>query len=275
VSVVDSRFADLLPLVDEVIQFVVSRHHLSATEAEDFGGFVRLRLLEDQGRVFRCFAGRSQPRTYLVAVLSRFLLDFRESLWGRWRPSAAATRLGPTAVLLEELMVRDALPFDEAVAVMQTTHRVTLSREALLDLLHELPMRLPRLTVSENEVAGVPSTSGAPEEGLEFDEHRARVARIEGALGRAFRRLSEGDRLIVMLRFVDDLFPPQIARICHMDVRPVYRRLDEATSALREAMMAEGITADEVAGILGHPVAGVGELLPRRRWRAVHERHAN
>lgn len=270
----DQRFLDQLPLVDEVVQFVVWRHHLSAVEAEDFNGFGRLRLLEDEARVFRAFEGRSHIKTYLVTVVSRLLIEFREALWGKWRPSRAATRLGPTAVLLEELMVRDAMPFDEAVGVMQATHRVALSREALLDLAHELPVRLPRVLVEQEAAANVAAPAGA-DAAVEFAEHQARLARVEAALGRAMAKLHESDRLIVTLRYVNDLTPPQVARLVHLDLRPLYRRLSEATAALREAMLAEGVTGEDVASVIGHPAATVEDLLGRRRWRAVQHRHAN
>lgn len=271
----DQRFVDLLPLVDEVVQFVAWRHHLSAVEAEDFNGFVRLRLLEDDARVFRAFEGRSHIKTYLVTVVSRLLIEFREALWGKWRPSRAATRLGPTAVLLEELMVRDAMSFDEAVGVMHATHRVTMSREALLDLAHELPVRLPRVLVGEEAAASVAAATGAADAAVEFAEHQARLARVETALGRAMAKLHESDRLIVTLRYVNDLTPPQVARLVHLDLRPLYRRLSEATAALREAMLAEGVTGEDVASVIGHPAATVEDLLGRRRWRAVQHRHAN
>lgn len=268
-------FLDLLPAVDEVVQFVGSRHHLSAIEAEDFNGFVRLRLLEDDARVLRAFEGRANIKTYLVTVISRLLVDFRKSLWGTWRPSAGATRLGPTAVLLEELMVRDGLPFDEASVVMQTTHRVEMSREDLLALAHALPVRLPRVIVGEEAASDVVASTGAADASVDLAEHLARVARVETAFARAMSRLKEVDRLIVTLRYVDDLTTPQVARLVHMDLRPLYRRLDELTATLRAAMLADGVTAEDVASVLGHPVATIENVLGRRRWRAVQPRHAN
>lgn len=269
------RLADLLPLVDEVVQYIAWRHHLSADEAEDFGSTVRLRLLEDGERMLRGFGGRSDLKTYLVTVVSRQLFAFRESLWGKWRPSTTATRLGPTAVLLEELVVRNGLPFDEAVELMQATHRVPLTRESIHDLLTELPVRTPRLTVSDEALANTPAGGSAPDEGLALAEHEARLGRVEAALARALARLSAQERLMMALRFVDDLTPPQIARALGLEVRPLYRRLGKVTQTVKDAMLADGITPEDVASVLGHPVAVVDRMLRRKRWGTAQPRPAN
>lgn len=268
------RLETLLPAVDEVIQYVAWRHHLSPDETEDFGSAVRLRLVEDE-RVLQSFEGRSDLRTYLVTVISRQLFDFRQSLWGKWRPSTTASRLGPTAVLLEELIVRDGFPFDEAVELMQTTHRVPLTRESIYDLLVALPVRTPRLAVGDAALADTPAVHGAPDDGLALAEHEARVGRVETALGRALACLTTQERLMMALRFVDDLAPPQVARAIGMDVRPVYRALSRITQSVRDSMLADGVTPEDVASVLGHPASGVQALLKRSRWTTAQTRPAN
>ena len=45
----------------------------------------------------------------------RLLLDWRNSQYGKWRPSRQATRLGRHAITLERLMSRDSLSAAEAV----------------------------------------------------------------------------------------------------------------------------------------------------------------
>lgn len=269
------RLVDLLPLVDEVVQYVAWRHHLSADEGEDFASVVKLRLVEDDYRALRGFEGRSHPKTYLVTVVTHLLFDFRDSLWGRWRPSATAERLGPTAVLLEELITREGMSFPEAVEVMQGTHRVPLSREALRDLLHELPVRTPRLRVDEAALATSHAEGGAPDEGLALAEHLERVDRVETALKRALAKLTANDRVLMAMRYMDDLTPPQVARAIGLDVRPVYRRLGQATETVRASMLAEGITPEDIAGLLGHPTSTVDTLLKRGRWRSVQQRAVN
>jgi hypothetical protein len=54
-----------------------------------------LKLIENDYRILRSFEGLASLGTYLTTVIARLFLDFQIHEWGRWRPSAAATRLGP------------------------------------------------------------------------------------------------------------------------------------------------------------------------------------
>src|SRR5215208_5464467 len=56
------------------------------------------------GQVRRRFERRSSLPTYVTVVIQRLFLDYRNRLWGKWRPSSDAKRLGPTAMLLERLV---------------------------------------------------------------------------------------------------------------------------------------------------------------------------
>ena len=64
-----------LPLIDLIVRTTGRRRHLSA-EQEDFAGFVRLRMVEDDYAILRKFQNRSSLRTYLIAVIERLSLDF-------------------------------------------------------------------------------------------------------------------------------------------------------------------------------------------------------
>ena len=73
----ERQFLEALPCVEEVLRSVRRRHWLSPTEAEELASRVKLRLIEDDYRIFRMFEGRSQFRTYLTTVVMRLLLDER------------------------------------------------------------------------------------------------------------------------------------------------------------------------------------------------------
>ena len=109
-----------LPLIDSVVRAVAHRYWLSADETDDLGGDIRLKLVENDHDVLRKFEGRSSLRTYLMTVVLRHVLDQRNARWGKWRPSVLARQLGPIAILLDQLLTRDGLSFDEAV---ETTWR--------------------------------------------------------------------------------------------------------------------------------------------------------
>jgi DNA-directed RNA polymerase specialized sigma24 family protein len=85
-----------LALLDQVLQRVARARRLSPPDAQDFAQTVHVRLIERQYDVFTRFAGRSSLRTYLVIMITRLLVDWRNSMRGKWRPGAVAVRLGPT-----------------------------------------------------------------------------------------------------------------------------------------------------------------------------------
>src|SRR5206468_4354516 len=93
---------------------------LPKPDAEEFAAWARARIIEHDYAIFRKFAGRSTLSTYLTVVLSNSFHDYRNHLWGRWRPSAAATRLGPIGIRVEELLYRDDHTLRETVAVLQS-----------------------------------------------------------------------------------------------------------------------------------------------------------
>ena len=106
-----------LVLLGEVIRGVIRRGRLSPADAEDFSQGVHLKFLETGYEAFARFDGRSTLRTYLTTVVWRLLLDWRNAAYGKWRPSAAARRLGVEAVRLDRLINRDGLTVEEAIQV--------------------------------------------------------------------------------------------------------------------------------------------------------------
>ena len=92
----EERFVQNLDLIDRIVAFVCRRNHLDAGESDDFASHVRFKLLEDDYGVIRKFEGRSSLSTYLTTVIQRLYFQYRVQLWGKWRPSAEAKRLGET-----------------------------------------------------------------------------------------------------------------------------------------------------------------------------------
>ena len=60
-------------------------------------------------------------------------------MWGRWRPSACARRAGPAGVLLDQLLTRDAVSLDEALA--RVRERYDVSELELRSLVVKIPVR--------------------------------------------------------------------------------------------------------------------------------------
>jgi RNA polymerase sigma factor (sigma-70 family) len=237
-------------LIDKTVAWVCGRQRLSAADAEDFAGTLHQHLIENDYAVLRKFEGRSSLQTYLCVVVTHLFQDWRNKRWGKWRPSAEARRQGPVAVHLERFLVRDGLSFDEAFETLRTTFRITESRSALEAIAQRFPARTSRQFVSErtlDEYAAPDSRADAPLRDLEAADAARRAS---GLLRQAFMAMPPQDRLILKMRFDDDISTADIARALNLDPKPLYRRIDRLLAWLRAALEDAGIDAATAAEIL-------------------------
>jgi RNA polymerase sigma factor (sigma-70 family) len=251
----ESLFLTSLPVIDEVTLSVCRRHRLSSPEAEDFAAEVHLHFLERNSEVLRRFEGRSSLRTFLSVVISRLLLDYRNRLWGKWRPSAEARRLGPTAMLVERLVSRDEWTLEQALEMLRINHQVTING-ALLAFCQRLSARGPgRQFVSESEAHQVESGTPSPEANVLNAEQDFIAKRVRTVLGRVLQALVPEERLILKMRFYDAVPVADIARALHLDQKRLYRTIERLLAELRELLKTEGISRDDIdwfdGGVLG------------------------
>lgn len=248
-----------LDLIDQIVRTTGRRRHLSA-EQDEFAGFVRLRLIEDDYAVLRKFQHRSSWRTYLAAVIERLSFDFCVQRWGRWRPSAVADRLGPVAVLLERLVTRDGHTLVEALEIVQTSQASGMSVRELRDLWDQLPVRLKTTEVEEDAAAAIPSPQTS-ESRVEDAEHRVNIARLARTLQSAIAALPDQDQVLLTLRYRHDLSIAEIARTSGISVPTLHRRLDRTIKALKRALTSSGIEPREAIALIGHPTIALPPLL--------------
>ncbi len=189
-------FLDHLDLVDQIVRTTGRRRHLAPHEQDDLSSFVHLSLIENDYAILRKFQGRSSYWTYLAAVIERLSLDFCIELWGRWRPSTMAERLGPEAVLLERLVTRDGHPLEEALELARTNHAVTQSHAELRAIWAQLPARARPTEVAEEAAADVPAEESA-EADVDDAGRKADVERLERALASALAQCSDQERVLI------------------------------------------------------------------------------
>src|SRR5262245_8159736 len=192
-----------LPHIDKVVAHLCRRHHFRKEECEDFRSHVHLKLIEDDYDVFRKFQGRSSLKTYLTTVIEHLMLDYQNHLWGKWRPSAEAQRLGPTAILLELLLVPENLAFDEAVQVTQSNHKVGKSWQDLADLAAQLPIRTIRRMEGEDGIRDLPALGERADDQIAGEERQARKRKALEALKEARQALPAEDRFILRMMLDD------------------------------------------------------------------------
>ena len=246
----ETMFVSNLDVIEGVIRYVCQRQKLAGSEAEDFGSEVKVRLVDRDYEVLRKFQERSTLRTYLTIVIQRIYLDYRNHLWGKWRPSAEAQRLGPVAVRLETLMARDGFSFDQAGEYLRTNEHIVARDSELNAIAVRLPIRVRRAMVGDEELETVADTTSRVDDRLLYKERHAGARRILDALTDAMRSLSDQDRVILRLRFQDGLALADIARALHLDQKPLYRRFDALLRHLRATLEAAGINPVEACELV-------------------------
>jgi RNA polymerase sigma factor (sigma-70 family) len=243
-------FHEQAEIIDAVLTQICRGRRLTVDICEEFSSWVRLRLLEGDSAILRKFAGRSSARTFLMTVIKRLYLDWRNKEWGKWRPSTAARRKGAIAIELERLVLRDRLPFDEAVEHLRS-RGVADSREACETIWAGLPQRPSRRTAPDEELENTPAPP-VPDS-LTVDEHNDSASRTASALTDAIATLDAADHLILRLRFEDGFTVARIAQVVGHDQRALYRRFDQVMAKLKAALLAHGVSASDIAEVLGSP----------------------
>ena len=246
----EALFLAQLPVIEDVVAQVCRRHRLSAPEAEDFASEVKLRFVESRYEILRRFQGRSSLHTYLSVVIQRLFLDYRIRLWGKWRPSANAVRLGPLAVSLERLMSRDGCSFDHAVETLRAGG-ATESGDELYALHLKLAPRAPsRRVVGEDQAEGVAASGPSADSSVLRAEQEFFSRRVRTALDRARQAMPSETQLILKMRFEDAMPVSTIAAALHLDQKRLYRTIEQLLTSLRESLEAEGISGDDVKALL-------------------------
>ena len=243
-----------LALIDRAIAFVCRKNFLCGPEAEDFRQSVHVKLLENDYKVLRKYKGESSLKTYLVVVIQRHLLDWRNHQWGKQRPSAEAQRLGKVALKLEELIRRDGFFVAEACEILLTNHHVELSREELERLADALPQHPPRpTTVGEDEIGDRPADTERPEERVLKGELRSEVQRLLAALEKVLGELPADDRLVIEMCVLGNRKIAETARflgLTEKEEKSLYRRRAQILARLRQGLEREGFTWEQIADLL-------------------------
>lgn len=238
-------FLEQLPLIEQIIRAVGRGRKLPPADIEEFDGFVKLRLIENDYAIIRKFENRSTFGTFVTTVISRLLNDFRDQERGRWRNSAEAKRMGAVAKDLERLLVRDMRSLDEAYGELSASHPGTTRAELETMAMRFRTRHRPKIRSLEDcEQLAVTTVS--------FDPGKTEVlSAISSVVSDFIARLPREDQLIFQLRFEEDMAVPRIARALRIDMQAVYRRLRRHFGDLRRALAKAGINQEDVDGLTG------------------------
>jgi RNA polymerase sigma factor (sigma-70 family) len=232
-------FKNNLSTIDWAIRHVCQKHGLSIEEAEEFRAHVHLKLMDDGYAVLRKFRGDSKLATFLVSTISYRCQDYRNALWGKWRPSAKAVRMGGQAPLIEQLTHRDDHTDDEAFEILRMNHRVTITRAEFEAILAQLPARDKRRFESE-DVLETLASPGSAEGDLLAEEKRVHAERLLQATYEELSRLPPAHRLLIKLFDEDGLHMRQVAAIVGGEASALFRRRERIWAGIRKRLKIRG-----------------------------------
>jgi RNA polymerase sigma factor (sigma-70 family) len=231
-------------LVDRILQATARRSGFGEADQEDFRSWALIKLLQDDCHRLSGFAGRAKFSTFLSVTVANLMKDYRNMRWGKWRPSAAARRLGEIAVHLETLVYRDRMSVEEAIDR-------TLSdfpgggRRALIEILGKIPTRYRPFSVGSEALATVESPMRTDAEVLDHERSDLRDE-VCGSLDDAMRSLSPEDALILKLRFWEGMKISEVAHVLKLPQKPLYRRVEQLLGTLRTSLEARGLSRSRV-----------------------------
>ena len=240
-----------LGTIRRIAAFEARRNQLHPEEAEDFVQEVCKRLLEDDYAIIRKFEGRSQFSTYLTTVIGHLFHEVRVKLWGKWRPSAEAKRIGDKAITLERMITRDGYTFSEAVKVLTTPAGSQYTIAELEVIYTRLPPRNPRpVIISDDVVPDALAVNSEADGRVEMGERERAARQTAIAIDEALAAMDGEDRLLLQLRFWDGRKVPDIAQLLHSDQKKLYKRLDRLFLLLRRALETAGVTRSDIDTLL-------------------------
>lgn len=247
----ETRYLQHLDSIERIAAFVARRNHLNADDTRDFAQNVNCKLIEDDYAIIRKFEERSSFTTYLMTVILRLFHQWRVEMWGKWRPSAEARRLGDKAITLERLITRDGFTFAEAVNVLTTRAGGVYTVAELEALYIRLPTRNPRPVLVSEEVTPDVAGDSAADDRIESRERERTARKCAEALDAALANLDAEDRLILKLRYWDSKKAPEIAQILGIEQKKVYKRLEKLAKVLRKELERAGVMRADVDQLLG------------------------
>jgi RNA polymerase sigma factor (sigma-70 family) len=149
---------------------------------------------------------------------------------------------------------------------LRSSHNVKLSDRQFLDIWDKLPRRTRATEVVESAALGVPSMDRA-ESRVEDAAQQVQVDRVEQVLTQAIAKFSVQDRVLLGLRFQQELKIAQIAALLGSSSPTLHRRLGKILGDLREALKSAGVNPGDIPGLIGDKAVFFSPLLRKELER--------
>jgi RNA polymerase sigma factor (sigma-70 family) len=234
---------DDLNLLEQVARAVARARRLAPHDADDFVQSVHLRMAERDYAPLRQFEGRSSLRTYLTVVVARLLKDWQNHEYGKWRPCAAASRLGPIGIAVDRAMNRDGVAIDEAVMLVSSLTGAPVHEVRLVA--NGVPRRGKRALVPMDDA--VETAAVAFSDPVAAEQRQAELDAARRALSRALNELPRDDARLLARRYVARFSVADLAQQMRVDAKQLYRRFDRIRRDVRARMAVHGSDAAPLA----------------------------
>jgi len=244
-----------LHLIQQTIDAICRRKNLHGEDASDFASEVKIRLCEDGYRRIRLFEGKSSFQTYIHTVVTRIYIDYIRTRVPRWRPSESATRLGPAGIKFEELLLRDNHDFDDAYRIVTINYQLPFEIEDAGRLAAQLRKGAGagyrEVASAEEVLLSIPSSSMPQDELVISRETNEKRKEVLAIMEKMQGRLTSEERLLLKMRFDDDIAVSVIARLLGRERSWVDRVIRKLLLDLRKEILATpGINEHVVIDIL-------------------------
>ena len=249
----EDLFLTNLSLIDRAIGYVCHRNRIDRDEGEEFASYVKYKLIESNYAIIRKFEGRSSFTTYMTTVIGRMFFQYRVQMWGKWRPSAEAKRIGDKGITVERLLTREGFTYAEVISILTCRSAPAFSIEEIEAIYVRLPVRQPRpVLVSATEATDNLGPIIEPEHDLFSGERGERARQAVTIVDAAMALMDPEDQMILRLRFWAGRKVPEIGRALGLDGKKLYKRIDKLLSQLRLALEQSGLGAAEAGELLNH-----------------------
>jgi RNA polymerase sigma factor (sigma-70 family) len=240
-----------LDLIERTVVRACRRAGIGGADVDEMQSIVRLALVENDYAILRAWEGRSSLATYLAVVVRRLIANEQIRASGRWHASAEAKRHGAVGETIETLVVRRGRAIDEVLPIVHDVDP-SITRERVEQIVAQLPPRAPRPRAVElddgADVVPAPERADARTHEAETRSAAAQTARV---VRETLESLPFDDRMLLRLRFGSGMSIADVARMMNVPQRPLYRRIEALLKQLRERLLAAGIDAAALDGIIG------------------------
>jgi RNA polymerase sigma factor for flagellar operon FliA len=246
----EELFLKNLCLIDRAIGYVCRRNRIHCDEGEEFGSYVKFKLIESNYAIVRKFEGRSTFSTYMTTVIQRMFFQYRVQMWGKWRPSAEAKRIGDKGITVERLLTREGFTYSEVISMLTVGSEPAFAVAEIEAIYLRLPIRQPRPML----VPAIENTDNGPSVDLElFSGDRAELARHAVAtVDCAMALMDPEDQIILRMRFWGARKVPEIGAALGVDPKKLYKRIDKLLAQLRLALEEAGVAGADACELLDH-----------------------